>query len=325
MRPAPATAAFAALLLTILAGMVSPVVAQPVRTGHAEAELVSRAVSVAPGDSFRVALRLQPENGWYVYWSNPGDAGLPPTLDWNVPEGFSVAEMEFTAPERIEHPPFASFGYTSEVLYPLWIHASADLSPGTYTLRTHAEWLICKDECIPESADLALSAEVGENRADTSRKRVWSRMEERLPVEAPDWDWHAVYDENSLRIRWTPPAEQVGETRIAFFPLEQGIIENGSAQKFSMEGNRAILTLDRDPLMLAQPAVVKGVLTADPGWKLPDGRVVPALRVAASTEPPASAKDDFIRMLAVLSVFLGAVLVALLVLRGKKAERKQSP
>lgn len=47
---------------------------------RAEAELISDRVSVAPGDTFYAALRMQMDDGWHIYWRNAGDAGLPPRL-----------------------------------------------------------------------------------------------------------------------------------------------------------------------------------------------------------------------------------------------------
>ncbi len=305
---------------TILSG--THVAAQAVRTDHAEAELVSRVSSVAPGDSFRVALRLVPEDGWYVYWSNPGDAGLAPTLDWDLPHGFSAGDIGFISPERIEHPPFASFGYTSEVWYPLWMHVAADALPGPHTLSARAEWLICSDECIPESAALSLSVDVDETRIDESRAEEWNNVLERMPVPAPDWRWHAVYSDNTLEIRWTLGPDDGIPEGVSFFPHEQGVIENGAPQRLSVEGNQVVLTLDRDPLMLAQPALVEGVLTAADGWELPDGNTVPGIMIAAPTDFSASTGRDFRILVGTFAVLIGLVLVIVLILRAKNEERK---
>jgi DsbC/DsbD-like thiol-disulfide interchange protein len=243
----------------ILSVAITPASARVVHTDHAEVELVSQLASVAPGDSFKVALRLVPEDGWYVYWSNPGDAGMPPSLDWDLPHGFSAGAIGFTAPERIEHPPFASFGYTSEVWFPLWMHVAPDALPGTQELTARAEWLICSDECIPESARLSLTVEVGDTRPDADRAAEWQNVLARMPVDAPDWGWHVIYGDNTIQLRWTLPPDHAPLDRVAFFPAEQGIIENGASQRLDMEGNQAVLTLERDPLILAQPGAVEGV------------------------------------------------------------------
>ena len=39
------------------------------------------------GRPFRVGLRLQLAPGWHTYWQNPGDAGVPPELDFDLSPG----------------------------------------------------------------------------------------------------------------------------------------------------------------------------------------------------------------------------------------------
>jgi len=47
-------------------------------TGNTEIRLVSSHDTVAPGQSFTVALKMQFDGDWYTYWRNAGDsaAGL---------------------------------------------------------------------------------------------------------------------------------------------------------------------------------------------------------------------------------------------------------
>lgn len=54
---------------------------------HVEAELVSEVQSILLGKPFCVALRLKMDEHWHIYWKNPGDSGLPPKIEWNLPDG----------------------------------------------------------------------------------------------------------------------------------------------------------------------------------------------------------------------------------------------
>ncbi len=69
---------------------------------HVEAELISEVLSVKPGESFWTALRLRMEPGWHTYWQNPGDAGLPTTIEWELPAGFSAGPLLWSFPEKIQ-------------------------------------------------------------------------------------------------------------------------------------------------------------------------------------------------------------------------------
>src|SRR5271156_6212150 len=56
---------------------------------HVAAGLIADARNIVPGRPLQVALRQKIESGWHTYWSNPGESGLPTTIDWSLPRGFS--------------------------------------------------------------------------------------------------------------------------------------------------------------------------------------------------------------------------------------------
>ena len=58
---------------------------------------------------------------WHVYWRNPGDAGLPPRINWKLPDGFTAGEIMWPTPEVIVTEPLVSYGYHGDVLLPVLI------------------------------------------------------------------------------------------------------------------------------------------------------------------------------------------------------------
>jgi hypothetical protein len=54
---------------------------------YSDAELVTDRLSVRPGETFDVALRVTMDPGWHNYWINPGDAGMPTRIAWELPGG----------------------------------------------------------------------------------------------------------------------------------------------------------------------------------------------------------------------------------------------
>ncbi len=157
------TALFLALFGLLLTGL-APARAEPVRTGHAVAELIAERSVVAPGDTFLAALYLDlDEGGWHVYWKNPGDSGLPPAVSWTLPEGSEAGEFIWPAPHAIPLTTLMNYGYEHELVLPVEITVPATLKPGdTFEVTGDATWLICLDICLPEEAILKLSLPVGE-------------------------------------------------------------------------------------------------------------------------------------------------------------------
>ena len=54
--------------------------ADPFYAAHTKVELISDAKSIKPGMPIRLAVRMTMDDGWHVYWRNPGDSGLSPTV-----------------------------------------------------------------------------------------------------------------------------------------------------------------------------------------------------------------------------------------------------
>jgi thiol:disulfide interchange protein DsbD len=59
--------------------------AKPERVGPVTAELIARQQAIQPGQPIELGLHIVPDPEWHVYWRNPGDAGMPPKLTWQLP------------------------------------------------------------------------------------------------------------------------------------------------------------------------------------------------------------------------------------------------
>src|SRR5579862_103896 len=126
------------------------------------ARLIPEAGSVVPGGTLWVDLHLDIAPGWHTYWRNPGDAGLPTEIAWDLPAGFSAGEIAWPAPERFVLGTIGNYGYlgSTDLLVP--IAAPAGLAAGgTVHLAADATWLVCSEICIPGEAKLALDLTVG--------------------------------------------------------------------------------------------------------------------------------------------------------------------
>ncbi|MFH1067498.1 MAG: protein-disulfide reductase DsbD domain-containing protein [bacterium] len=123
-----------------------------------QAELVSENAVIQTGQPFWVALHLKMEDGWHTYWKNPGDTGIPTSIQWNLPQGFRAAPLLWPRPQRFDTPPLVSYGYEKEVLLLAEITPPNDLKPDApVLLQAKASWLVCeKEACIPGGAELKL-------------------------------------------------------------------------------------------------------------------------------------------------------------------------
>ena len=104
-------------LVAFLAALFFPMLcaAESLAVGPVKARLVAESTSIRPGTPFLVAVAFQMGPGWHIYWSNPGDTGLPTTIAWDLPNGFHASSVMWPAPHRFISQGLASYGYEREV------------------------------------------------------------------------------------------------------------------------------------------------------------------------------------------------------------------
>lgn len=182
------------LCLLVLLGLVlslpDKVEANPVWRDHIEVELVSEQAVITPGTTSRLGIRFLPDPEWHTYWTNPGDSGLPIELSWQVPDGVSVAPIVWPYPQRIEVGHLVNYGFEGEHLLPVSVTWPEDLPVGeSVSVSVDASWLVCKVECIPGEAMLALMLDVEALNTTPNPDHIalfeWADQRQPRFIEAP--------------------------------------------------------------------------------------------------------------------------------------------
>ncbi|MCX7304215.1 MAG: protein-disulfide reductase DsbD family protein [Hyphomicrobiales bacterium] len=95
---------------------------------------------------------LQP--GWKTYWRDPGDAGVPPTLDVHSNPDIVAADLDFPAPQRHDEGDFKWAGYD----YPVALPITFTFKPGSAGSPVEASVFlgVCETICVPVQAKLAV-------------------------------------------------------------------------------------------------------------------------------------------------------------------------
>jgi thiol:disulfide interchange protein/DsbC/DsbD-like thiol-disulfide interchange protein len=241
--------------------------AQPVRTPNVEAELVPERSALVPGQTNTVALRLKIRDRWHTYWQNPGDSGLPTTLDWKLPAGVTAGAIQWPPPKALPAGPLVNYGYEGEVFHLVDLAVPASLPQGqAATLRARADWLVCEDVCIPEGADLTLVLPV-EQKAEPHPR--WSAAikttRDALPKPLAGWQAQAIGEGQKVKLVLTPTAAAGEPGALRFFPFVEGAIEPSGAQTLSRDGDRRVLTLPVAHQLAPGFTRVAGVITSAGG------------------------------------------------------------
>lgn len=317
LPPSPCVAALfawgygALATLLALATLCGSAAAEPIRAEHLTLDLIAPTQSIQPGERFIVGLLLDHEEHWHTYWENPGDSGEPPQLTWNLPEGFSASPILWQTPHRIRVGPLVNYGYKGRIVHPLKIQAPASLKPGEIVrLEAEAYWLVCREECIPGEATLALEMPVSEGAAAPSQwAELFHEARGGIPGPLPAGEVSLASDGANLVLSLSADATgRVPESAdVSFFPRDQGIVDNAAPQKALREGGRLQLVLERSGLLTGMPEALNGLLVIEPQSGIRKGERT-AYDITARPAPTAAAWS----WQAILFAFLGGLLLNLM-------------
>lgn len=180
--------------------------AAPIKTPHAEVELLAERTALVPGQTSRVGLSIKHAPHWHTYWKNPGDSGYPTKVTWDLPPGFSVSEFDWPVPSRLRTGPIVNFGYEGEVLLPATVKVPTSAVIGSsVTLKGKAEWLVCKDVCIPEDGEVALTLPVANDAIAGTANARFATSDAAIPKPLSGWTAEARVHAREMFIALTPP------------------------------------------------------------------------------------------------------------------------
>src|SRR5690242_9069048 len=125
-----------------------------------EPELVAEGPAPA-GSEVDLAIHMRPAPGWHGYWLNPGDAGLPMTVKWQLPLGFVAGPLQYPVPTRLVVTNLMNYVFERDYAVLVRLKVPAD-AKGIVPIRADAHWLACTDRiCVPEQGELSLDLPVG--------------------------------------------------------------------------------------------------------------------------------------------------------------------
>lgn len=303
---------FAASTAAFSQGAPPPNNAVPL-TNHVTFSLIGETTNVVPGKSFQVLLRQQIHPGWHTYWSNPGEAGLPTTIRWSLPSGFTVEPISWPTPERFEAGPIVSYGYEGEVLTPIKIDVPTAVASSNVTLSGHVDWLACSEICVPEEADISLSVPVGNTLSlDPASTAMFAAARSSLPGTNPfPTTVRFSKDEISLRLAMGNATRLDG---ITFFPYDLDVVDDGAAQSVSADSEGLSIVLRRGTPK-EPPEILKGVLAYHDMATQTDGTpgaLLISVPVRSSPATDSASRTSFGLMAALLFAFIGGIVLNLM-------------
>jgi len=233
---------------------------------HARVELLAREDAIVAGSDLRLGIHFVLDPGWHIYWTNPGDSGQPLVIQWQLPQGFHTDQIDWPRPERMQSTAqLADYGYHGEVLLPVTVRVPASLAAGTPApIAADAKWLICREVCIPEHAQLHLELPVAQHaKANPNAAALFARTEELLPRPLPHgWKISAAAEKDDIVLSVVAGSPL---KKVEFFPLEPNQIDNAAAERLHPTAAGVSLVLKKSDLLTKPVTVLRGVLVLSNG------------------------------------------------------------
>ena len=318
------------LLLIAAAALALPAQAAStvVTTDEVRAELVAHAPEgVTPGKPLWLGLQIEHQPQWHTYWKNPGDSGLPTTLSWQLPAGVTAGDIAWPTPKKLPVGPLMNYGYEGKLLLPVPLTVSPAFNGNKLDIKLSAQWLVCKDICIPQQGEFALS--IPAQASTAMHSAAFTATQAALPQAAPGAQAGAelVDDAKTLRVTVSGLPAALQGRELAFFPETAGVIEPAAPIVARWDGGTWQAQVPISSQRFESPTLMQAVLVA-PGavagtqigfaiagaWPalVAPGAALGSAAVAASSLPAAPAAPQLGFALALVFAVIGGMLLNLM-------------
>ena len=114
---------------------------------RAAVRLITAADNITADPTLEAGLEFRFAKGWHGYWRTPGDAGIPPAVDWTASENISNGKISWPAPHRLVIDGLQNSVYENGVILPVRLflkHVQTDTQ-----IKASITYAACSEVCVP--------------------------------------------------------------------------------------------------------------------------------------------------------------------------------
>ena len=192
------------------------------------------------GKKIWIGLHQIIQSGWHTYWRYAGDSGLPTRLSWKTNNDLDIGQINWPLPQVIKVGSLISYGYENEtvLLVPLNVKNSE-----TIDLTVEAEWLVCKEICIPQRKVLSLKLPQKTDEISSTSSSLIKYFRNKVPLEMA-WKTEVIIKGKQIRLKIFMSKDEIKKIdEIRMFPSIDGLIDNNGVQRFSKNTDNIVLDM----------------------------------------------------------------------------------
>jgi suppressor for copper-sensitivity B len=126
---------------------------------RAAVRLITAADNIPADSTLEAGLEFRFAKGWHGYWRTPGDAGIPPAVDWSASENISGEEISWPTPHRLVIDDLQNSVYENDVVLPVKLFLKQ--AHTSVRIKASITYAACSDVCVPLEAELTLALPTG--------------------------------------------------------------------------------------------------------------------------------------------------------------------
>lgn len=236
-------------------------------------DLVSENAAIAKGKPFTVGVKIHHHEGFHTYWQNPGIAGVPVKLQWELPDGFTAGPVQWPYPEKTLMAIHPVHGFERDVMLLVEITPPAEITSPRVALKAAASWMACADGCYPGKKALSCEIPVAtEAKADPALASAFQTAREELPKPLRGWSTELLSapDAPEIRLGLKPEAGNAAAPGELYFFSADGQISSDPPQRVVKTETGYEIIAERSPYGPKGKTSLPGVLISSTGFT-PDG------------------------------------------------------
>lgn len=196
------------LVFVLLLALTAPAAARA-QGEKTQVRLVLSADGAKPGDTVTAGIELRLAAEWHTYWRNPGDSGSPIKIQWTLPAGITVGELEWPVPQKLTEEGLTTYVYNDEVMLLAPLKLATNLAAGPIEIKARVDWLECQKQCVMRNADASIALRVGGESKPSADAGLIKSWRQKVPQFVADFP---------ARVWWEKPP--TGDTRPVIIELD---------------------------------------------------------------------------------------------------------
>ena len=187
---------------------------------------------------------------------------MPTSIDFELPEGITISEIQWLVPKVYEYEGLASYGYDGQILLIAELNVPESFVSNSITVSAKIKSLICKDVCIPfnttASKELKLTNLFS---VEKEISKLFSQTRMNLPEVTNNFELSVIPTGDSVILTLKNLSYDLSEIKLLYFlPYENGKFKNSSVQNFKLKDDEIELNVEYDQFKTEELRELLGIL-----------------------------------------------------------------